>query len=140
MNPPEVLEADPLRGPVEGGTEVSFFGKDFENKDITCTFGSKNVTGRFISRTRITCVAPPQALPGYQPLKVMYTGDAFASKAFSFKYYSNPVILGTDNTCGPTVGYTQFTVKGENFQEFVFGAGKCVFNDTIWMNATVIDS
>jgi hypothetical protein len=70
----------------------------------------------------------------------MYTGDAFASRTFNYKYYSNPTILSTDNTCGPTIGGTQFTVKGENFQEFEFGAAKCVFNNTYWKNATVVDS
>jgi hypothetical protein len=30
-------------------------------------------------------------------------------------------------------------VKGKNFVEFGFGKAKCIFNNTYWMNATVVD-
>lgn len=36
-------------------------------------------------------------------------------------------------------GYTQFTIMGKNFIENGFGNTKCIFNNTIYMNATVID-
>ena len=39
-NPPKIMEADPLRGPVSGETEVNLWGSRFEkNKTIICSFG-----------------------------------------------------------------------------------------------------
>lgn len=49
------------------------------------------------------------------------------------------MITSTPNACGPIEGYTQFTVIGRNFNEHGFGNAKCVFNNTIFMNATVQD-
>lgn len=42
--------------------------------------------------------------------------------------------------CGPVEGFTQITVRGKNFVEFHFGQAKCIFNETIFMNATVLNS
>jgi len=42
-------------------------------------------------------------------------------------------------SCGPVEGYTQITVRGKNFLDFGFGRAKCVFNESIWMNATILD-
>lgn len=40
--------------------------------------------------------------------------------------------------CGPIQGFTQFNVIGNNFIERGFGNAKCIFNNSISMNATVI--
>jgi hypothetical protein len=42
--------------------------------------------------------------------------------------------------CGPVEGFTQITVRGKNFVEFHFGQAKCIFNETLYMNATVLNS
>jgi IPT/TIG domain len=42
-------------------------------------------------------------------------------------------------TCGPVTGYTQITVFGKNFLNMGFGKAKCVFNNTIYMNATIME-
>ena len=42
-------------------------------------------------------------------------------------------------SCGATEGFTQITVRGKNFIEQGFGKAKCIFNETIRMNATVVD-
>jgi hypothetical protein len=41
--------------------------------------------------------------------------------------------------CGPEAGYTQLTVTGENFVDLGHDKAVCVFNKTIFTNATVID-
>lgn len=39
-NPPKILNAEPLLGPVRGGTEVNLWGAQFEkNRNISCIFG-----------------------------------------------------------------------------------------------------
>jgi hypothetical protein len=49
-------------------------------------------------------------------------------------------VSALDPACGPTEGYTQIKVMGSNFMEFGFGQAKCIYNLTLQMNATVIDS
>lgn len=51
FNPPNVVDVGPLIGPVKGGTVVNFWGSSFERKNITCTFGHVNVTGKFVSKS-----------------------------------------------------------------------------------------
>jgi hypothetical protein len=43
-------------------------------------------------------------------------------------------------TCGSVTGYTQLTVLGRNFIDMGFGKVKCIFNNTYYMNATILDS
>lgn len=40
--------------------------------------------------------------------------------------------------CGPEAGYTQITVTGANFVDLGRDAAVCVFNKTIFTNATVV--
>jgi len=54
-------------------------------------------------------------------------------------YYETPVVTQVEPACGPVTGYTQITVKGRNFYNMGFGRVKCVFNNTIYMNATIMD-
>ena len=49
------------------------------------------------------------------------------------------MIDSIDPPCGPTYGYTQITVNGKNFMDMGFGKVKCIFNDTHYMNATIVD-
>jgi len=54
-------------------------------------------------------------------------------------YYEQPEIHDIEPKCGPTLGYTQITVKGKNFVEMGFSMAKCVFNNTVHMNTTIIN-
>jgi hypothetical protein len=42
--------------------------------------------------------------------------------------------------CGPVTGFTQISIKGRNFIDMGFGKVKCIFNNTYYMNATILDS
>ena len=73
---------------------------------------------------------------------VKYQNDRFESDVLTYTYFANPV-LNEDPlspSCGPIEGFTQITVRGKNFKEFHFGQAKCIFNGTIFMNATVLNS
>ena len=54
-------------------------------------------------------------------------------------YYETPEIYNATPICGPTYGYTQITIKGKHFLNLGFGKAKCIFNNTIYMNATIMD-
>lgn len=142
FNPPKIMEAEPLLGPVSGGTEVNLWGTKFERgKNITCTFGNQAVNATYISKSHLICVAPQVESPGDVMLTVKYENDRFESDVLTYTYYAAPEVTGQlSPACGPVQGYTQIMVHGKNFLEFGFGTAKCIFNETIRMNATVLDS
>ena len=55
-------------------------------------------------------------------------------------YYESPEVVNIYPTCGPVTGYTQITVLGKNYINMGFDKVKCVYNGTIFMNATIIGS
>jgi len=90
-NPPHIVDAQPLRGPVKGGTVVNLWGTSYEKKrNITCNFGDKKVYGKFMSASHITCIAPNQTDPGDYKLIVKYDNDRFQSDVLTYKYYGDP--------------------------------------------------
>jgi|DEB0MinimDraft_12_1074336.scaffolds.fasta_scaffold02929_8 hypothetical protein len=103
-------------------------------------FGTKEVRGVYISKQHLTCTSPNVTQPGTVPLTIKYSKDRFNSDTFTYEYFSDPVVNSVEPACGPLEGYTQLTVSGSNFKEMGFGKAKCIFNETLFMNATVIDS
>jgi len=77
--------------------------------------------------------------PGDYKLTIKYGQDRFESASFNFKYFADPIVSAISPACGPVEGYTQFKMVGSHFVEQGFGKAKCVFNSTIFMNATVVD-
>ena len=139
--PPQVFDADPREGPISGGTEVLVFGNKFQDhKNITCKFGTKITRGIYVDSNRITCVSPPVERAGYVPLTIQYEGEKYSSDTVKYLYYETPEVSSISPTCGPVTGYTQLTLKGKNFIDMGFGKVKCIFNNTYYMNATILES
>jgi hypothetical protein len=95
--------------------------------------------GTFIDESKIKCVSPPADNPGYVNLIISYEGDKYDSESVEYLYYETPVVADVLPTCGPVTGYTQLTIVGKNFIDMGFGKVKCIFNNTIQMNATIMD-
>lgn len=123
FNPPNIVDAEPLLGPVKGGTVVHFYGSKFEKKNITCLFekdkDQHKVYGEYIMKTHILCKSPEVLAPGDYKLIVKYTNDRFQSDVLNYRYFDSPEM--TDGpilpSCGPTEGFTQITIRGKNFIE-----------------------
>jgi hypothetical protein len=112
-------------------------GSNFNDTgSIKCRFGSKVVSGRFLSVNELICISPPVDNPGLVDLSVSLVEDNFGSP-IKYLYYSTPQIDNIEPKCGPTTGYTQITVTGKNFvftgPNLVF----CIF-DNIFTPATVM--
>ena len=56
-----------------------------------------------------------------------------------YLYYETPIITRIEPICGPERGFTQITVFGKNFVNMGFGMTMCVFNNTIFTNATIME-
>jgi hypothetical protein len=136
--PPFLFDAQPAQGPVEGGTKVIVVGSNFNNTgNITCRFGKREVPAKFVSSSEIACKSPSVPNPGIVELEIsLYPG--LYSSPVQYLYYKNPTVESIAPTCGPSSGYTQITVNGNNFVDLGHNSALCVFNKTIFMNATVL--
>eukprot|EP01022_Parablepharisma_sp_SALTPOND_P004399 TRINITY_DN120219_c4_g1_i1.p1 TRINITY_DN120219_c4_g1~~TRINITY_DN120219_c4_g1_i1.p1 ORF type:complete len:1747 (-),score=99.47 TRINITY_DN120219_c4_g1_i1:2673-7913(-) len=140
-HPPFLYDIEPLMGPVVGGTVVHIHGSNFEDTGaIRCKFGDYTVPGQFVNINELRCVSPRTDRPGYVPFQVAVHEDDFSSPdLFKYLYYDTPMVRYIEPTCGPERGYTQIIVYGENFIDPGPNMVYCVFNETIYMNATVYE-
>lgn len=141
--PAKIHNIDPREGPTRGGTVVMVYGDEFQpGKKVNCNFGDQQVKGKYVGMGQIKCVAPKVEKSGIVKLTISYEGEdeKMASEAKDYLYYDTPGISagGVKPECGPFSGYTQLTIKGKNFSNMGFGKVKCVFNETITMNATIL--
>lgn len=141
-NPPVIVDAGPLRGPVRGGTEVHVYGPNYDKgRNVICIFGSIKTPAQVVTKSHIKCTSPPFPTARDVSLLVQYENDRFKSSQLTFTYYDQARIDRIGPSCGPVHGYTQIEVKGASFVENNgFGKAKCLFNHTYYTNATVRDS
>ena len=140
--PPLVYDLHPREGPVKGGTDVIIKGANFLNTTtLKCKFGpskSHIVVGNYLSDTEVVCTSPGYPTAGLIDLAVSVEMDKYSSP-LKFLYYDNPEVYSIEPACGPDYGNTQVVVKGKNFVELGPNKAQCVFNKTIFTNATVFD-
>lgn len=137
---------NPREGPVHGGTKLIAIGENFKNEgNVTCKFFKSNSTGswekivraRVLSPAEIECFSPPADMPGYWDLSISLQTDVY-SEPVKYLYYEMPVIYSIYPICGPDYGYTQITMLGKNFWDLGSNKVLCVFNKTIFTNATIM--
>lgn len=137
--PPILYDVDPREGPVRGGTNITVSGTGFsKTSTIMCKVGGKEVPGRYINAQQIVCEAPKGEKPGYVPLQIAVQPGLWSS-AVKYLYYETPVAASISPNCGPDFGYTQIEVTGENFLDLGTNKAMCVFNKTIFTNATIFN-
>lgn len=61
------------------------------------------------------------------------------STPLKYLYYDIPKILNIEPTCGPETGDTQIAVYGSGFTDLGRNKAMCVFNRTVFTNATIMD-
>jgi len=84
-NPPNVMDAAPLKGPIKGGTDVHIWGNKFEkNRNLKCIFGEKVIDAKFISKSHLVCTSPNTTRSGDTKLIVKYENDRFESDVLNF--------------------------------------------------------
>ena len=87
-DPVLVLRASPLLGPLNGGTNVTFVGSNFDRAStgrLQCRFNSTVVAAELISTTEISCSAPSSSVAGLVAVEVShnlldFTGDGGAAR------------------------------------------------------------
>jgi hypothetical protein len=102
----------PPRGPVWGGTRVSVFGAHFvPSLRARCRFGTAEVSGAFVSSTRIDCEAP-RAHAGVAHVEISANGVDFSRSRVQFAYQAGTSVLALLPDSGPVRGETNVSVIG----------------------------
>lgn len=83
------------------------------------------------------CSAPPVLEPGLVDLSISLLPGLYSSPV-AYLYYKQPIVEAVQPACGPEAGFTQLTVTGKNFVDLGRDSAVCVFNRTIFTNATVV--
>jgi hypothetical protein len=83
-------------------------------------------------------LTPKYHTPGFVDLKIALKEHLWSS-AIPYLYYEAPTIESISPTCGPDSGFTQISVRGGNFIDMGHDKALCVFNETIYTNATIMD-
>lgn len=136
--PPFLFDVQPRQGPLRGGTNVTVMGTNFNRTGhITCRFGHKEAPAELRSSSEIRCQAPAYLEPGTVELSISLLPGLYSSPV-AYLYYESPVVTAVSPPCGPEAGFTQLTVTGTNFRDLGSDLALCVFNKTIFTNATVI--
>jgi hypothetical protein len=135
----EVAALLPDSGPTTGGTRVLVVGSQFmpprgalggEPASIVplrCRFGDTAVPGRYISRTEVECVSPPQVslginVPVETPanLELTFNGVDYTFTGVKFTYHAPLRVDSIWPDTGPSVaGGTLVTVRGSGFPDTV---------------------
>lgn len=107
-HPPFVYGITPKIGPVQGGTEVTISGSNFEETGyVMCKFGNIYVKGIYVSQNELKCNSPQVEKPGYVTLQVAIRADEFSSWTNTkYLYYDTPIIDRIEPMCGPESWFT----------------------------------
>ena len=92
--------------------------------------------GKYISTTEVECIAPAMEHPGHVDLKLAFEEDLW-STPLKYLFYDIPKIHSIEPPCGPETGNTQIAVYGSGFTDLGRNKALCVFNRTVFTNATI---
>ena len=139
-SPPYVFELRPNTGPLEGGTNVTVVGANFEDtKKIRCKFGEHVVNATFIDENHVWCIAPKGDKADYVSFFLALTADKWSGNNLKYLYYKKQTITSVGPLCGPTTGYTQIKITGTDFLYTGPNKTYCVFGNDTYMDAVVFN-
>jgi hypothetical protein len=112
---PTLTSFAPAVGPVTGGTDVTITGTNFQN-GVVVRFGAVAATVSSVTTTRLVARAPAQAA-GVVSLTVLNPDGNGVQLPQAFTYRAAaPVVTSVTPASGSSVGGTEVTVNGANFQ------------------------
>jgi hypothetical protein len=112
----EVREAEPLHGPVAGGTEIVVVvsGLPSDAGSLCCRFDHSVVPATRISEASLSCVTPPH-ISGGVLIEVSTDGNFFFGNPEGiFTFNPRPAIVTMEPLSGPVSGRTSVTIHGRN--------------------------
>jgi len=104
----------PGSGPVSGGTVITVHGFNFVDSDaLYCRFGGDGagVTARWISSSKVECVAPAHAL-GSVSVEVTLNDADYTDDGISFTFVKDVLLTSIVPAAGPAGGDTLVTLSG----------------------------
>eukprot|EP00003_Mantamonas_plastica_P005611 TRINITY_DN1453_c0_g1_i3.p1 TRINITY_DN1453_c0_g1~~TRINITY_DN1453_c0_g1_i3.p1 ORF type:complete len:480 (-),score=136.35 TRINITY_DN1453_c0_g1_i3:42-1391(-) len=123
-----------------GSVLVSVAGTGFINTgQIRVKFGSSEVTGTFVTSTRVTCTAPSQAAGSYAVTVSLNGGLQYSGSNGVSLVASTPTVTSVSPVSGPQSGGSQLTITGTGFiNTAVAGSMRVRFGGTQDVNVTSV--
>ena len=111
---PEIGELQPNKGPVDGGTQVTLFGKNF-TPAASVTICDVQVEGvEFLAFTRLRFITPPNT-EGAKPVKVINSDRQDTVKAGAFTYEAPELAVEEQWKLLTTLGEVKYTTLLQNY-------------------------
>ncbi|XP_076122167.1 plexin-D1 [Alosa pseudoharengus] len=114
---PEISKVSPLSGPLEGGTQLTVWGRNlgWRAKDVQVFIGSvpcSILEDQYIISEKVKCVTGPSERPMKDAVTVIVKNSS-GSSTESFTYLE-PRVLSMQPTKGPRAGGTRVIITGEH--------------------------
>ncbi len=90
----------------------------------------------FVNPQQVLCLAPSFEKPGFITLSISVHPELWSAPV-KYLYYKTPTVEVIEPLQGPDFGFTQIEVRGHNFIDLGSNKAMCVFNNSIFTNATV---
>lgn len=139
-NEPTIDSLSPDSGGAPGGQTITVTGKHFQGTGMPIVVvGDNSATDVTVtSDTQLTFKLPPGA-PGSVVDVTVATSSGFGSKAGSFSYNVEPVIIGISPEIGKGVGGTAVTISGVGFQNNNAGMPTLMIAGSAATNISVVN-
>ena len=128
---PDIFSVSPPQGVELGGYEVTVIGSGFlATPNLACRFGSTIVHATMISKSMVTCTAPPH-MPIAVCVDVTLNGIEWSDCAAKFAYSAAVSLHSLYPSSGPVGGGTEVTITGTNFESLLVpdALAYCSFGD-----------
>ncbi|EPY09488.1 von Willebrand factor type A [Paenibacillus alvei A6-6i-x] len=125
---PSISSITPNKGPMEGGTNITINGINFE-ADMTVTFNGVQVPIDSFTNTRIKVKSPANLNPGNVPVIITLANGESATTSFTYEapvLGPAPIINFLSATSGPAAGGDTIYINAKN----LVSGSKVYFGDT----------
>ena len=124
-SPQGIISVWPLAGPSRGGTVLTLTGGGFSQSVEYCRFSTSSlisppVLARWLSETRVECVAPrSERTNDMASLEISINGQQFTSSGFDFAYLPDIELLDLEPPQGPMQGGSMLTIRGNHLHDSI---------------------
>jgi hypothetical protein len=140
---PTLTQVSPGNGPAIGGTTVTLTGSGFLNNNAgtnTITFGGQQATMvNVISDTMLSC-RTPSGTPGTSVAVVLSNANGSVTLNNGFSYNALPAVTNVTPGSGSSLGGTNVTISGNNFQANGAGTNTVTFGGQSATGVVVVNN
>lgn len=115
IGPPSITSVTPNSGPLEGGSQVTIKGKNF-NETANVLFNGSQIDSTYVDSETLLITIPPSTAEAAVAIEVKNSDGQSAKldKAYTYQY-EKALLAQIDPNFGPAEGGQKVTITGQNF-------------------------